>query len=193
LTIDANSQENNDWIIRMSSGDQSAFAEFVEKYKSMVLLCCKTLGLSDEEAEDVGIEIFLATYEGLKSYKGQSKLSTWLWKIAYYKTISYIRKNHKEQMLLAEESLAANPKIFNPSIALENTDHIAFIWKTVKQLPKLWAMVIILFYREDKTIEEIAKIMQINQNTVKTYLFRGRQKLKEMLKSETGENINVIR
>ena len=55
------------------------------------------------------------------------------------------------------------------------------VWEKVNQLPKLWSVAIILFYREEKSITEIAEIMNINDNTVKTYLFRGKKALSATL------------
>jgi RNA polymerase sigma-70 factor (ECF subfamily) len=60
-------------------------------------------------------------------------------------------------------------------------DNDEYVWDAVKKHPEDQAMTIVLFYRQEKTIKEIAKIMQKNQNTVKVNLFRGREKLKELL------------
>ncbi len=74
---------------------------------------------------------------------------------------------------------------------MEGKEEGKIVWNAVKQLPRLWAMAIILFYREEKNLKEIAKIMRVRQNTVKTYLFRGRKRLKELLAEVLGEGIDV--
>jgi RNA polymerase sigma-70 factor (ECF subfamily) len=71
----------------------------------------------------------------------------------------------------------------------EETDKI--VWNAVERLPRLWAMAIILYYRQEKSIIEIAQIMQTKENTIKTYLFRARQKLKKTLAPAFGEDVDV--
>ena len=69
-------QRKDNRLQLLRSGDHRAFAEFIDKYKGMVFLCCRTLGLRDDEAEDVASETFLAAYNGLRRYGGRAELST---------------------------------------------------------------------------------------------------------------------
>ncbi|TES88659.1 MAG: sigma-70 family RNA polymerase sigma factor, partial [Desulfobacteraceae bacterium] len=168
-------QQEGNWLRLLRSGDHQAFAEFVDKYKSEVFLCCRTLGLRDDEAEDVASETFLAVYKGLSRYRGQAKLGTWLWRIAYRQGVNYLRKNRRKWPLLAEpEEQLAEGEDVDMSAGLESEEQAEFVWQAVGRLPRLWAVAIVLFYREEKSILEIAKIMKKRKNTVKTYLFRGR-------------------
>jgi len=185
-------QRKGNWLRLLVSGDHDAFREFVEQYQQLVFLCCRTLGLRETEAEDVASETFLAAYQKLSSYSGKSKLSTWLWSIAYYKGVNYLRKNkrHKELSKGLDEQLA-DRKIAQVAAALESKEQAEIIWRAVGRLPRLWALTIVLFYRQEKSIKEIAKIMNKRQNTVKTYLFRGRKRLKELLSNVLGEDIDV--
>lgn len=188
----ARKKQSRLWLARLAAGDHQAFAEFVEEYKEMVFICCRTLGLKDDQTEDAASETFLAAYKGLSRYRGQAQLGTWLWRIAYNQAVNYLRKNPRENLLLLEpDEQIADTHDRPPHTELENTEQAQLIWQAVEKLPRLWAVATILFYREDKNIKEIAKIMRVSQNTVKTYLFRGRKKLKEMLADALGENINV--
>ena len=181
-------QHENSYLRRLRSGDEVAFAEFVRQYEQIVFLCCRTLGLDEAAAEDVAGETFLAAYRKLPGYRGQSRLSTWLWKIAYYKSISYLRKNGRYKHL-HNEAIGNLITTKQPSAEakLETTEQAEAIWLAVEKLPRLWAMAIILFYREEKSIKEIAKIMKSGDNTVKTYLFRGRKRLKKLLPGYSGD------
>ena len=187
-------QQKDTWLQLLRSGDHRAFAEFIDKYKGMVFLCCRTLGLREDEAEDVASETFLAAYNGFRRYSGQAELSTWLWSIAYRQGVNYLRKNRRKWQLFAEpdEQLASSQEQ-GPAAAVEGKEEGEIVWNAVKQLPRLWAMAIILFYREEKNVKEIAKIMRVRQNTVKTYLFRGRKRLKELLANVLGEDIDAGR
>ncbi|MHC4123488.1 MAG: RNA polymerase sigma factor [Planctomycetota bacterium] len=172
--------------------DHQAFADLVDKYKDSIFLCCRTLGLKHHEADDIASETFLAAFKAMHKYRGEAKLGTWLWKIAYCKAISYLRKNNRRAELLGKfaNKLPDSRKQQNPA-ELESKELNETIWQGVNQLPRLWAMAVILYYREEKSISDIAKIMRIRQNTVKTYLFRARKKLKETLTAVLGEDIDV--
>jgi RNA polymerase sigma-70 factor (ECF subfamily) len=185
-------QRKDNWLQLLRSGDHRAFAEFIDKYKGTVFLCCRTLGLRDDEAEDVASETFLAAYNGLRRYRGQAELSTWLWSIAYRQGVNYLRKNRRKWQLFAEqdEQLASSQEQ-GPAAAIQSKEEGEIVWDAVKQLPKLWAAAIVLSYRKEKSISEIAKIMKKRKNTVKTYLFRGRKRLKELLADILGEDTDV--
>jgi RNA polymerase sigma-70 factor (ECF subfamily) len=182
------------WLRLLRSGDHRAFAELIDKYKETVFLCCRTLGLREDEAEDVASETFLAAYRGIRWYRGRAELSTWLWSIAYRQGVSYLRKNRKEYQLEAElDGRIDDSKERGPVAAAQSREEAAMVWEAVERLPRLWAMTVVLHYREGKSIADIAEIMRMRENTVKTYLFRGREQLKGILSPGLGENIDVGR
>ena len=187
-------QKKDNWLRLLRSGDHGAFARFIDKYKETVFLCCRRLGLTEDEAEDVASETFMAAYKGLQRYRGQAELSTWLWSIAYRRAVSYLRKNRKQLQLEAEPDefrQAGSSQEQEPVAAIQGEETEKIVWNAVERLPRLWAMAIILFYREEKSIIEIAKIMQTKENTIKTYLFRSRQRLKKALAPAFGEDVDV--
>ena len=187
-------QQRESWLQLLRSGDERAFAEFIDKYKQTVFLCCRSLGLQQDEAEDVASETFLAAYQGLRRYSGQAQLSTWLWSIAYRQAVSYLRKNRRKWQLLAEpDEQVTDSEDRGPMSAAQSSEEAEIVWAAVEQLPRLWAMAIILHYLEDKSIADIARIMQARKNTVKTYLFRGRERLKKTLAATFGADIDVDR
>jgi len=182
-------QQKKKWLRLLRSGDHAAFAEFIDKYKETVFLCCRRLGLREDEAEDVASETFLAAYNGLSRYSGRAELSTWLWSITYRQGINYLRKNRRQWQLEPElDERIADSKQRGPAAAVESREIGEIVWEAVERLPRLWAVAVILHYREEKGISDIAKIMQIKENTVKTYLFRGRERLKEMLDAAFEED-----
>jgi RNA polymerase sigma factor (sigma-70 family) len=189
-------QKEDNWLRLLRTGDHAAFARFIDKYKETVFLCCRRLGLREDEVEDVASETFLAAYNGIKRYKGRAELSTWLWGIAYRQAISYLRKNRRHRQLEAEPS---GPRplgsriVQEPEAALQGRETEKIVWEAVERLPRLWAMATILYYREEKSIIDIAKIMQAKENTIKTYLFRARRMLKESLSPAFGEDFDVGR
>ena len=184
-------RQKKKWLRLLRSGDHQAFAEFIEKYKETVFLCCRRLGLREDEAEDVASETFLAAYKAIGRYSGRAELSTWLWSIAYRQGINYLRKNRKQWQLESEpDEQVSDSKEQGPAAAAQSREREKIVWESVERLPRLWAMAIILYYREEKSIADIAKIMQIKENTIKTYLFRGRDRLKQALTAAFEEDID---
>jgi len=187
-------QQNADWLSLLRSGDHNAFAQFIDKYKELVFLCCRRLGLREDEAEDAASETFLAAYKALRRYGGRAELSTWLWSIAYRQAVNYLRKNRRQRQLEVEpdEEIPSN-KEQGPAAALQAEEQQEIVWQAVDRLPRLWAMAVVLYYREEKSIADIAKIMQAKENTVKTYLFRARERLKQMLEGAFEEAADASR
>jgi RNA polymerase sigma-70 factor (ECF subfamily) len=126
----------------------------------------------------------MAAYRGLADFREEAKLSTWLWSIAYRQGVNYLRRC-RARINLSEgmEAAGADLRAAKPGAAMEEGEQAELIWRAVARLPRLWALATVLFYREDKSIAEIARIMRTPENTVKTYLFRGRKRLKEILGS----------
>ena len=183
-------ERKTSWLRQLRAGDERAFAEFVRKYEQMVFLCCRTLGLREDEADDVASETFVAAYQGLPKYAGRAKLSTWLLRITYNKAVTHLRKKKRHRQLSASlEKQLVDTYDKTPPAELENRQMCEILWQAVGRLPGFWAVAIVLFYREEKSIAEIAKIMKKRKNTVKTYLFRGRKRLKELLADTIGEDI----
>jgi RNA polymerase sigma-70 factor (ECF subfamily) len=187
-------QQKDNWLRLLRSGDHQAFAELIDKYKETVFLCCRKLGLAEDEAEDVASETFLAAYNGLSRYDGRAELSTWLWSIAYRQAVSFLRKNRKQCRLDAEpDQEIADSNQQGPAAVLLRRETEKIVWAAVDRLPRLWAVAVILFYREQKSVADIAEIMRANENTVKTYLFRARERLKMTLAPAFGEEIDANR
>ena len=173
----------------LRAGDACAFERFVKQYQESVFLCCRMLGLNGTETEDIAAETFLTAYKKLNKYTRKAKLSTWLWKITYCKCVDHLRKTKRKRRLHAELSERTDRNYsVDAAIAIENKELTQLVWQAVEKLPCLWATAIVLFYREEKTILEIANIMKKRKNTVKTYLYRGRKRLKALLCGTIGES-----
>lgn len=164
-------------IASLKRGDSRMFTRFVREYQGMVFACCRAVGLREEDVEDAAGEAFLAAYKSIKNYSGKSKLSSWLWKIAYYKALDYRKKwqNKTTPAKIEIETLAAPAASPEANVSAEEQN--AAVWQAVQQLSQPQAAAIVLYYREGKSIEDIARILETPENTVKTYLHRGRKEL----------------
>ncbi len=193
-----NQQQKNEWLRLLRAGDHEVFAGFIDKYKETVFLCCRKLGLNEDEAEDVAGETFLAAYRSIRRYKGQSELSTWLWSISYRQAVNFLRKHRRVpgwteaepdgNIERTKQQLLDGHFVVGPVTEAQNKETGRIVWEAVERLPKLWAMTVILYYREEKSISDIAEIMCTKENTIKTYLYRARERLKGTLCSTFGQD-----
>ena len=189
LRSELEAQEKDNWLELLRLGDHRVFGEFVDKYKETVFLCCRRLGLRADEVEEAASETFMAAYKALRRYSGWAELGTWVWSIAYRKGIDQLRQNQRKRQLEAEagDGMVASREA-GPATAVQGAERDQRVWEAVERLPRLWSLAVILRYREEKSVVDIAQIMDSKENTIKTYLFRGREKLKEMLAEPFGED-----
>jgi RNA polymerase sigma-70 factor (ECF subfamily) len=128
-------------------------------------------------------EVFLDVWRQAGRFQGRSTVSTWLLAIARFKAISALRRRRDEE--LDEEAAAAIEDLSdNPATALEKKDKSAMLRKCLAGLSAEHREIIDLVYYHEKSVEEVAEIVGIPENTVKTRMFYARKRLAELLKSE---------
>jgi RNA polymerase sigma factor (sigma-70 family) len=166
-------------------GQQSAYAALVSRYQQYVYTLVMRYVNDRELAEELAQDVFVKAYRYLADFKGASKFSTWLYTIVQTTCLSHIRKRKDGTILLAEEqmlSIAGQRSTGEKaSDRLEQKTQKQMLNNAINQLPEADAQIITLFYQAEQTLEEIGLIMGLTPNNVKVRLFRGRQKLKEIL------------
>ena len=171
-------------VEQFSRGDESVFDRIVERYSADVgALANRLLGWPGE-VEDVSQEVFLAAYLGLKRFRGESSLKSWLFTI----TINKCRSHRRRQLLrLRTFSRAAERRrLPSASTACENpTDMETFnrLRTAVAALPAKYREPVVLRYIEELATDEIARILGISQNALHVRLSRARKHLKRHLDS----------
>ena len=169
--------------------DVSDFRALVEQHQASVLrLVSSILGpFRDIDAEDVAQDVFLRAHEKLGQFRGEAQFGTWLYRIAYSvalnrRRLARIRLPHVAVDVLAELETADSPH--DSAVAAERASRLA---AALELLPDLYRTVIYLHYWQESSVEEIATLLGAPANTVKSYLFRGRARLAQLLKKE-GRN-----
>lgn len=173
------------------NGDSRAFSVLVDRYKHMVFTLAMKLLKNTEEAEEVSQDVFIKVYHALKTFKGDSKFSTWIYKIAYYRSLDYLKKQKRS---FKTSSINTETEYHLPSLestwsGLEAKERKAAIKGAIDALPEDDAVVITLHYFEELSLKEIAQIMGIEANTVKVRLFRSRKRLAHLLQNKLEPEI----
>jgi RNA polymerase sigma-70 factor (ECF subfamily) len=183
--------EDQYYINATIAGDVQAFAALVDRYKHMVYTLAMKIVKHTEEAEEISQDVFLKVFQVLNTFKGDSKFSTWLYKIAYYRSLDYIKKQKRQ---LNTSSIDSEIEFHLPSIEgvldqFEVQERKQAIKRAIDKLPEADAVVITLHYFEELSLKEIAEVMNMEANTVKVRLFRSRKRLAVILKNEIEPEI----
>ncbi len=172
-------------ITKILKGDTASFGFFVDTYQDMAMTIAFRICRNKQDAEDIVQNAFVRAYNSLNSYRSKSKFSTWFYRIVYNTAISQITKfqSKVEQDTLGkvENELSSLESI--PSLPIEQQEQSDIITLAIDQLPKDEAVILTLYYLEEHSIKEVAKIMSLTESNIKVKLHRARQKMQESLKS----------
>jgi len=137
-----------------------------------------------EDAEDICQEVFVKVYNNLGGFSFQSRLSTWIARIAYNTSINYLKKHKGTETISHHADLESfHFTDDNPEKQLTKKDHAEYIHQLINQMPVHYKTVITLYHLNEFSYQEIEDITGIPEGTVKSYLFRARKLLKEKLQT----------
>ncbi|MFP4365639.1 MAG: RNA polymerase sigma factor [Bacteroidales bacterium] len=176
--------EDRHFIERVLDGEPDAYAFLVEKYKTMAYNISLKIVKRQEDAEEITQDSFFRAYKSLRSFKGDAKFSTWLYRIVYNASVSHTRKK-KREMPVDEQSrdFLKHPDMVEDGEGETDESLSAALKKAVDSLPSPEQTMINLYYYENSNIEDIARIMSLSASNVKVKLFRIRKKLYDHIKS----------
>jgi RNA polymerase sigma-70 factor (ECF subfamily) len=188
--IEMESVPDTSYIERVQAGEMHCFAPLLERYgRSVYSLIVRVVG-NREDAEELTQDVFLNVYRSLASFQGNSRFSTWLYRIAYNAAISAVRKKKYEWPAI-EDSMLEQVAEEDASDALareSNDERMARLEAAMQQLSPDERVLILFFYRQEKPVEEIAVIMGLTVSNVKTRLHRIRKKLFVLMTGAKGSN-----
>ena len=177
--------EDKDLISRILSGEKNAFSELIEQYKKLIFHIAYRIVRDTEEREDICQDIFIKVYQGLRGFKGDCKLSSWIGKIAYNTSLNHIGKRHDdlwEDMDSQESYLeSVNGNGHQPDHLAAINNYSEILRTEIGRLPAQQKLLISLYHFDDLSYKEISDITGLPDGTVKSYIFRARQSLKERL------------
>lgn len=144
---------------------------------------------SAEDAEDVAQEVFVQVYESIHTFKGESKLSTWLYRITTSKALDHIRRKKRKkrfafvQQLFSEnnEIIIQPPDFHHPGVVLDNKESAAALFKAIEKLPDNQKTAFVLNKVEGLNYQEISEVMQTTVSSVESLLHRAKTNLRKWL------------
>ncbi len=178
-------------VARARAGDSAAFDMLVLEHQSIVFnIALRVLG-NEQEAEDTAQEAFLRAWQALPNFRGQSRFSTWMYRIVTNLCYNRLPRLRRELAAIGEDEIAdqADGHSGKPGDGLEDTERRAWLHRQIADLPESYRLLVTLRYQRGLPYEEIASITSMPMGTVKTGLFRAKERLRSAL--ETYEEARV--
>ncbi len=177
----------------LQNNDHSAFALLVDKYQKLVVNTCRGFVNSYADAEDLAQDVFIELFVSLPNFRNESKLSTWIYRIAVNKSLNFVRKRKRENILSSLTSIFSSHENENSAInraadlssEADREINKKELHHTLKQaidsLPKNQKIAFILNKYQDLSYKEVADVMGITLSSVESLLFRAKSNLQELL------------
>ena len=167
-------------VSKTLAGDREAFARIVEAYQSLVCSLAYSATGSLCQSEDLAQETFLIAWKELRQLREPAKLRSWLCSLARSVSSRAVRRQIREPAQAAEpiESAEGAPApVPTPSEAAIHHEEEAILWRSLGGLPEIYREPLILFYREEMSVANVAAELDLSEDAVKQRLSRGRKLL----------------
>jgi RNA polymerase sigma-70 factor (ECF subfamily) len=183
--------EEKELIDRLSRGETAAFRELVEAYKKKMYYFALDMVANPADAEDISQEVFLKAFRSFATFKRNAKLSSWLYRIATNAAIDHLRRKsitpeavEDEVLDVARAGFSESPASPDPARTAETHLLSAQVDQALQKVSSQERAVFLMRHYNDLKLEEIAETMKISVGSVKSYLFRCVQKLRQDLATQ---------
>lgn len=187
-----------EYIEGLRRGDEKVFREFVDQYQLSLLKLCVGFLHDEEDAKDIVQDVFIEVFQSVEQFRGDSLLSTWLFRIAVNKSLNQIRKNKNKRVLASIDSvLSANRKVMvnipdESEVSdkyIENEERAKIIRQTIDRLPKNQRIAFVLSKYQDLSYKEISEVMNISLSAVEALIHRAKLNLQKKLLNQYKKNL----
>ena len=169
-------------IRKAQKDDKNAFTDIILQIRNDLYKIAKTRISSDDDIEDLIQDTMIETYKHIKKLREPEKFKMWVIKILVNKCNKLYKKKYRKDISIDEYNME-NYIILNSQKDIEDDLNFYYLIKKLKYEERI---VLVLHYMEQYSVKDISKILKINENTVKTHLFRARERIKKDLNEKEG-------
>jgi len=179
------------FIIDLKEGNRNAFAQLIDQYQDRVFGKCLSFVPNKEDAEDIAQEVFVEVFNSIKKFKGNSTLSTWIYRITTNKCLEFIRKKNTKKRFAFLQTLFGNEipvdktsyftEFKHPGILLENKEDAKILYLAINKLSNDQKTVFILHKIDGHSYKEISEITKKSISSIESLLFRAKKNLQKHL------------
>ena len=178
-------------IEKLKQGNELAFKQLVENYRDMVVNTCFGLLHNSEDAEDVAQDVFIEVFRSVENFRADSKISTWLYRIAVNRSLNFIRDNKKRKWFQSFDDVVESKKEMlnqlnhqsagDPESELENSQRAILLHEAIDSLPESQRVAFTLNKYEDLAYKEISDVMNLSVSSVESLIHRAKKNLQKKL------------
>ena len=182
-----------EFIKQLKLKSENAYHKLLDDFQQKVFGTCISFVPNKEDAEDIAQEVFVEVFNSINGFKGNSKLTTWIYRITTNKCLEFIRKKKAKKRFAFMQSISSNAisldktnyftDMNHPGIILENKELHRTLFKAINNLPESQCVVFTLHKIDGKSYQEIAEITNKSLSSVESVMFRAKINLQKLLKS----------
>jgi len=187
--------QEQELIQQLRQGNESAFKILVETNQDRVYNTALSIVQNAEDAEDVAQEVFIQAFRSIHSFKGEAKLTTWLYRIATTRSLDLLRSRKSKKRFGFLQRLFTDdgdlqydlPDFNHPGIALEHKENAAKLFKAIAKLPENQKIAFTLHKMEDLSYQEISDVLGTTVPAVESLMHRAKVNLRNILEKEDAK------
>ncbi len=186
-------QKDISLINRIRTGDKSAYKELINRHKDYAFTIAYRILNSREDAEEIAQDAFMQVFGALNSFNGESKFTTWFYRIVFNAALMQKRKNRifTDDIDTSSEAFLVNNSS-DSSEKLRKSERQKAIQQALQNLSADDVLMITLFYLKEQSLEEIAEITQISAETAKVKIHRARKRLADEMKKQMKDEVKSL-
>ena len=182
-------------IEQLKQGDETAFKTIVEQWKDMVYNTILGIVQNETEAEDLAQDVFIKVFEKIGTFKGDSKFSTWLYRIATTTALDHLRSKKRKKRFGFLQSLGGGndekesiPDFNHPGVSLDNKERAAVLFKAIESLPENQKTAYTLHKLEGLSYRDVSEVLNTTVSAVESLMSRANQNLRKELEEYYNKN-----
>jgi RNA polymerase sigma-70 factor (ECF subfamily) len=177
-------------IEQLKKGDEAAFRSIVEQWQDMVYNTILGIVQNETEAEDLAQDVFIKVFEKISSFKGDSKFSTWLYRIATTTALDHLRSKKRKKRFGFLQSISGDggesvqvPDFHHPGVNLDNKERAAVLFKAIEALPENQKAAYTLHKLEGLSYRDVSEVLNTTVSAVESLMSRANQNLRKELET----------
>lgn len=182
--------DEQELIQAIQAGDDRAFQTLVEQFEVMVVNTCKGFVHQLDDAEDLAQDVFIEIFYSAHKFRGDSKLSTWIYRIAVNKSLNFIRDNRRRKFFHSigdslfggkELDVPTSATADRPDLEVENDQRRQNLYRAIDELPERQRVAFSLSKFEELSYREISEVMDLSVSSVESLIHRAKLNLQKKL------------
>lgn len=183
----------NEYIGGLQNHNANSYGRLLDDFQQKVFATCISFVPNKEDAEDIAQDVFVEVFNSIGKFKGNSKLSTWIYRITTNKCLEFIRKRNTKKRFAFLQSITGNEipmdktsyftEMNHPGVILENKEKSETLFCAINELPEAQKVVFTLHKVDGKSYQEISDITEKSVSSVESLMFRAKKNLQNTLEN----------